>query len=122
MSVKNEVNPRTWSAVTIGIVLIAAALALIAYAVTGQVSSVLCAFLAVLGLFLVAMSVFKNNDNSGYGPSSRDATMVGGMIVLALGIAGMVHISTHNILITIAVLVIVIAATGILMAVKNRRV
>ena len=122
MSGKNELNPRTWNAVTIGVFLIAIAVALIAYALTGSVSYILCTLLVALGLIMLGMSALKNNDNSGYGPSNRDTVMVGGIALLALGIAGCVHIGTHNLLITVAVLIIVIATAGILMAVKNRKV
>lgn len=121
MSMNNNTNPRTLNAVTIGLVLIALALALVAYAVTGKASTVLCALLTMLGLVLAVMSVFSSNDSSGYGPSSRDTTLVGGLILIALGLAGMVHITTGNLLITVAVLIIIIAVTGIVMALKNRR-
>ena len=122
MSGKNELNPRTWNAVTIGIFLIAIAAALIAYAVTGSVSYILCTLLVALGLVVISMSTLKNNDNTGYGPSSKDTATVGGTILLALGLAGFAHIETHNLLITVAVLILIIAAVGILMAVKNRKV
>lgn len=122
MSGKNELNPRTWNAVTIGIFLIAIALALIIYALTGSASYILCTLLLALGVIMIGMSTQKNNDNSGYGPSSKDTVTVGGVVLLALGIAGFVHIETHNLLITVAALILIIAATGILMAVKNRKV
>ena len=122
MSGKNELNTRTWNAVTIGIFLIAIALALITYALTGSASYILCTLLLALGVIMIGMSTQKNNDNSGYGPSNRDTVTVGGVALLARGIAGFVHIETHNLLITVAALILIIAATGVLMAVKNRKV
>ena len=122
MSGKNELNPRTWNAVTIGIFLIAIALALIIYALTGSASYIHCTLLLALGVIMIGMSTQKNDDNSGYGPSNRDTVTVGGVALLALGIAGFVHIETHNLLITVAALILIIAVTGVLMAVKNRKV
>lgn len=122
MSGSKNVNSRTWSAVTIGIVLVAVAVAVIAYVLTGNLSTVLCTLLTVLGLFLAVMAVFRDGDNSGYGPSSRDTALVGGLVVLAFGVAGMVHIHTGSLTITAAVLIIVIAVAGVVMALKNRKV
>lgn len=120
MSVKKETNPRTLNAVSLGAILIAIALGLIVYAMTEDMTGVACAILIVLGLYLVFASFFYSGDKSGYGPSTRDMTLVAGGVLAAIGAAVGIQAYNGNTLITIGVFIIIIAVIGIIMAVKNR--
>lgn len=120
MSEKKEINPRTLNAVSLGALLIAVAVGLIIYATTENVTGVICAILVILGLYLVCASFLYSGDKSGYGPSTRDMTLVCGTLLVAVGATVGIYTYVDNLLIAVAVFIIIVAVLGITMALKNR--
>ena len=117
-------NGNTWGAITAGAFLLSIVLGIIIFLTTGQVLDVIWAILIVFGLFLAISSVIRGagRENKNFGASYGDSTMVGGIILAGIGIAGLIQSYTGNVLITVAVFIAIIAITGIVMAIKNRNV
>ncbi|MBR4226616.1 MAG: hypothetical protein IKR86_07620 [Candidatus Methanomethylophilaceae archaeon] len=115
-------NGSTWGAITMGALLLSVVLGIVIFLTTGQVLDVVWAVLIVFGLFLAITSVARGagKNNSNFGASYGDSTMVGGIILAGIGAAGLVQTYTGNVLITVAVFIAIIAITGIVMAIKNR--
>ncbi len=114
-------NNRTWAAMSAAALLLSIVAGIVLYVITGDLFNVLWAVLIVFGLYLGITSLFRNGDGEGsFGPSSGDATLVGGLLIAGIGAAGIIHGYVHNVLITVAVFIAIVAVTGIVMALKNR--
>ncbi len=115
-------NGSTWGAITAGAFLLSIVLGIVIYLTTDQVLDVVWAILIVFGLFLAVSAVIRGagQENKNFGSSYGDSSMVGGIILAGIGIAGLVQSYTDNVLITVAVFIAIVAITGIVMAIKNR--
>ena len=114
-------NNNTWSAITVGALLLSIAVGIVVYLSTGQILDVIWGILIVFGLFLGVTSIFrggKNNNN--FGGSTGDATLVMGILIAGVGVAGLVQSCMKNIMLTVAIFIVILAVTGIVMAIKNR--
>lgn len=118
--VKN--NERMWNGITAGAILLAIAIGIVLYVVTGNVFDTVFSILMVFGAYLAVSSRFRNLDDDGYGPSEGDVTMVAGVLLAGVGAAGFAHSLTGDVMITVAVIIAIVAIVGIMMAVKNRNV
>ncbi len=116
----NGLKPRTWSAISLGALLIAIALGLIIYWYTGDALGTIGAILLVFGVYVAATSFARSGGEDNFGPSSADAALAAGAVVAGVGAACFVYSATGEVLITVAVIIIVLAVVGIIMAVKNR--
>ncbi len=123
MEMENEskgLNPRTWNAISLGALLIAVAFGLILYWATSDLLTTFGVILLVFGVYVAATSSARKGGENNFGPSTADATLASGVVVAAIGAACLIYSTTDEVLITVAVLIIAIAAIGIIMAVKNR--
>ena len=116
------INPRTWNAVAVGALLIAIAVGLILYYYTDSLLNTFATILLVFGLYVAATSFARKGGEDNFGPSSSDAAMAGGIIVAGVGLTCFAYSLSGEVVITVAVLIIIVAAVGIVMAVKNRNV
>ena len=114
------IGPRTWNAISAGVLLIAVAVGIILYVVTGDLLNTFAAILLVYGLYMAVMSFAKKGGEEGFGPSASDAALAGGAVLAGIGVACFAYSFSGDVLITVAVLIIVLAVVGITMAVKNR--
>ena len=115
-------NPRTWNAIAVGMLLIAIALGVILYFYTGDLLNAFSAILLVFGLYIATTSFARKGGEDNFGPSASDAVMAAGGIVAGVGVTGFVYSLSGEVLITAAVLIIIVAVIGIAMALKNRNV
>lgn len=113
---------RTWSAIAAGALLIAIALGLILYWYTEDLLNAFSAILLVFGAYMAATSFARKGREDSFGPSDSDAAMAGGIIVAGVGVTGFVWSFSGEVAITVAVLIIIVAVVGIVLAVKNRNV
>jgi len=111
MTEEKGMNPRTWSAIALGALLISVALGLILYWQTDSLLSAFAAILLIFGAYMAVSSFFRNGRKDSFGPSDADASL-----------ACLVWDATGEVTITAAVLIIIVAVVGIVMAVKNRNV
>lgn len=115
-------NPRTWNAISAGVLLLAIAIGIILYVVTGDILDTFATILLVYGVYIAVMSFAKKGGEDNFGPSAADAAMAGGAVLAGIGLACFAYSFSESVLITVAVLIIVLAVVGIVMAVKNRNV
>lgn len=115
-------NPRTWNAIAVGVLLVAVAIGLILFYVTGDALTTLATILLVFGLYIAASSFARKGGEDNFGPSSADAAMAAGGIVAGVGVMCFAYVYSGSVLITVAVLIIIVAVIGISMAIKNRNV
>lgn len=116
----NGLKPRTWSAISLGALLIAVALGLILYWATKDVLNTIGAILLVFGVYVAATSFARGGGEDNFGPSNADASLAAGAVVAGIGAACFVYSLTSSVLVTVAVIIIVLAIVGIIMAVKNK--
>lgn len=122
MTENNGINPRTWNAIGVGAFLIAVAFAIILY---WYQKDLLCAFgalLLVYGIYMAGSSFARKGREDSFGPSDSDAALAAGAIIAGVGVTCLVWSFSGEVLITVAVLIIIVAVVGIIMAVKNRNV
>lgn len=122
MTESKGMNPRTWSALAVGALLIAVALGVLLYWYTDDLLNAFAVILLVFGLYIAATSFMKKGGEDNFGPSAADASLAAGIVVAGVGITCFVYSATAEILPTVAVLIIIVAVVGIAMAVKNRNV
>ncbi len=122
MTEEKGMNPRTWSAIALGALLISVALGLILYWQTDSLLSAFAAILLIFGAYMAVSSFFRNGRKDSFGPADADASLAGGVIVAGVGATCLVWDATGEVTITAAVLIIIVAVVGIVMAVKNRNV
>ena len=115
-------NPRTWNAISAGVLLLAIAVGVLLFVATDDLLSTFSVILLVYGLYIAVMSFAKKGGEDNFGPSAADAAMAAGAVIAGIGLAGFAYSFTDNVLITVAVLIIVLAVVGIVMAIKNRNV
>lgn len=121
MEMENKgMNPRTWSAIALGALLISVALGLILYWYTGDLLNTFGTILLVFGIYVAATSFAKKGGEDNFGPSAADASLASGSVVAGIGVTCFVYSVTDEVLVTAAVLIIIVAVIGIVMAVKNR--
>lgn len=122
MTEDNGIKPRTWSAIALGALLISIALGLILYWQTDSLLSAFAAILLVFGAYTAASSFARKGREDSFGPSDSDAALAGGVIIAGVGATCLVWDMTKEVTVTVAVLIIIVAVVGIIMAVKNRNV
>ncbi len=115
-------SQRTWSAVSVGVLLLSVALGILLYMETGDGLDALWMVFIVFGVYLAFTALFKGRDEDGFGPSESDLSVVGGSLLAGVGAAGLVYSLTDEVMYTAVVIIVVIAVVGIIMAVKNRDV
>ncbi len=115
-------KPRTWNAISAGVLLLAIAVGIILYVVTGDLIDVLAAILVFYGAYMAVASFAKKGGEDNFGPSAADATMAGGAVLAGVGLAMFAYSFSGDVLITVAVLIVVVAIVGILLALKNKDV
>lgn len=122
MTDEKGLNPRTWSAIAAGALLISIALGLILYWVTDDLLNAFAVILLVFGAYIAATSGIRNGREDSFGPSDSDAAMASGIVLAGVGLTCFAWTLTESVAIAAAVLIIVVAVVGIAMAVKNRNV
>ncbi len=116
----NGMKPRTWSAISLGALLIAVAIGLILYWYTRDLLNTFGAILVIFGAYTAAVSFSRTGGEDNFGPSSADAALAGGAVAAGIGAACFVYSATGEVLLTAAAIIIVLAVVGIIMAVKNK--
>ena len=119
---KKGLNSRTLNAIGAGVLLLAIALGIVLYTVTGDVFDALWTILIVFGVYMGASSVFRGRNTDSFGPSEADVTVVGGTLLAGIGLAGLVYSMTGEVLYTVVIIIVIVAVVGIIMAIKNRNV
>ena len=119
---KKGLNSRTLNAISAGVLLLAIALGIVLYTMTGDVFDALWTILIVFGVYMGASSVFRGRNTDSFGPSEADVTVVGGTLIAGIGLAGLVFSMTGEVLYTVAIIIVIVAVVGIIMAIKNRNV
>lgn len=119
---KKGLNSRTLDAISAGVLLLAIALGVVLYTVTGDVFDALWTILIVFGVYMGASSVFRGKNTDSFGPSEADVTVVGGTLIAGIGLAGLVFSMTGEVLYTVAIIIVIVAVVGIIVAIKNRNV
>lgn len=122
MTEDKGLNPRTWSAIALGALLISIALGLILYWQTDSLLSAFAAILLIFGAYTAASSFARRGREDSFGPSDSDAALAGGVVIAGVGATCLVWDATREVTVTVAVLIIIVAVVGIVMAVKNRNV
>lgn len=122
MTDDKSINSRTMNAISAGALLLAIALAIILYWATDDLLNAFAALLIVYGVYMAASSGLRRRTESGFGPSDADASVAGGIILAGIGVTCVVWSCTGDVLPTVAVLIVIVAVTGIALAVKNRNV
>ena len=117
-----QINSRTSSAISVGAFLLAVAFGLLIGFTTGDYLSAVWVVLIVFGLYVMVASRLKSDSNDSFGPSEADVMVAGGVVMAGLGAAGLVYTYTGEVVYTAVVILVVVAVTGIVMAVKNRSV
>ncbi len=120
MTDNNEIKPRTWNAFAVGALLIALALGLILYWVTKDLITAFGIILLIYGAYMALTSTKKAGGEDNFGPSEADAALAGGSILAGIGITCLIWAFTHEVVITAAVLIIIVAVVGMALAYKNR--
>lgn len=119
---KKGLNSRTLNAIGAGVLLLAIALGIVLYTVTGDVFDALWTILIVFGVYMGASSALRGRNTDSFGPSEADVTVVGGTLLAGIGLAGLVYSMTGEVLYTVAIIIVIVAVVGIIMAIKNRNV
>ena len=119
---KKGLNSRTLNAIGAGVRLLAIALGIVLYTVTGDVFDALWTVLIVFGVYMGASSALRGRNTDSFGPSEADVTVVGGTLLAGIGLAGLVYSMTGEVLYTVAIIIVIVAVVGIIMAIKNRNV
>lgn len=122
MTEDKGLNPRTWSAIALGALLISIALGLILYWQTDSLLSAFAAILLIFGAYTAVSSFARRGREDSFGPSDSDAALAGGVVIAGVGATCLVWDATREVTVTVAVLIIIVAVVGIVMAVKNRNV
>lgn len=111
---------RTWSAISAVALLISIALGLLLFWYTGDILDALWGILIVFGIYMAVASAFRAKDADGFGPSPADAAAAGGIMVLGVGLAGLSYSLMGEVIISVVVIIVFLAITGLYMAIKNR--
>ena len=119
---KKGLNSRTLNAIGAGVLLLAIALGIVLYTVTGDVFDALWTILIVFGVYMGASSTLRGRNTDSFGPSEADVTVVGGTLLAGIGLAGLVYSMTGEVLYTVVIIIVIVAVVGIIMAIKNRNV
>lgn len=122
MTDDKTMRPRTMNALSAGVLLLAIALAIILYWATDDLLNAFAALLIVYGAYMAASSGLRKKEETGFGPSDADASVAGGVILAGIGITCIIWSYTGDVLPTVAALIIIVAAAGIALALKNRNV
>jgi len=113
---------RTRAALTAGIVLIGAAVALIAYKAAGlALLSAVGVFVLILGIAIFAMSFGYSSAPDKFGPSERDYRLAMGLVITLIGIVLLMTGLNLEWYWLVGILIIGIAVIGMMMAVINSR-
>jgi len=114
-------NKNTLSAVTLGLLLLSVAAGIIVWQVTDKGLEVaLCVILLIFGIGLIALSFLDSGVPSKFGPSESTYKLVIGTIITVFGVAGLLSIFTDlNTWILAALIIIVIAVLGMIIALTN---
>ena len=119
---KKGLNSRTLNAIGAGVLLLAIALGIVLYTVTGDVFDALWTILIVFVVYMGASSALRGRNTDSFGPSEADVTVVGGTLLAGIGLAGLVYSMTGEVLYTVVIIIVIVAVVGIIMAIKNRNV
>lgn len=119
---KKGLSSRTLNAIGAGAFLIAVALGIILYTVTGNALDAVWMILIVFGLYMGITSTLRSRSTDGFGPSEADVTVVGGALLAGIGVAGLIYSISDEVLYTVAVIIVIVAVVGIIMAIKNKDV
>ena len=113
---------RTRAALTAGIVLIGAAVALIAYMAAGlALLSAVGVFVLILGVAVFSMSFGYSSAPDKFGPSERDYRLAMGLVIALIGAVLLMTGLNLEWYWLVAILIIGIAVIGMMMAVINSR-
>jgi len=114
-------NKNTLSAVTLGLLLLSVAAGIIVWQVANEGPEVaLCVIMLIFGIGLLALSFLDSGVPSKFGPSESIYKLVIGIIIAVFGIAGLLGIFAGiNVWILVALIIIVIAVLGIIIALTN---
>lgn len=122
MTDDNQMKPRTWNALATGALLLAIALMIILYWAFDDLLAAFAALLIVYGAYMAVSSGLRKGREDSFGPSDSDAAMAGGVLLAGVGVTCLVYAATDEVLPTVAVLIVIVAVVGIIMAWKNRNV
>ena len=113
---------RTRAALTAGIVLIGAAVALIAYMAAGlALLSAVGVFVLILGVAVFSMSFGYSSAPDKFGPSERDYRLAMGLVIALIGAVLLMTGLNLEWYWLVAILIIGIAVIGMMMAAINSR-
>lgn len=111
---------RTTQAITAGLVLIAAAAAILVWGLTDLgIGAVVGIFLAVVGVAVAVMSLMHSAEPDKFGPSEKVYRLVFGFVLILVGMVGILSAFDLGWYVYAAVLLIGIALIGICTAVSN---
>ncbi len=120
MTEDTRTKSRTWDAISLGAFLIAIALGIVLYWYMGDLIIAFGTLLIVFGLYMAISSLARDGGDDGFGPSEKDVSMAGGALIAGVGATCFVWGFTHTVMITVAVLIVIVAVVGMIMAIKNR--
>ena len=113
---------RTRAAITAGIVLIGAAVAILAYFAAGLGAAAAAGiFILIMGVAILAMSFGYSSAPDKFGPGERDYRMAMGLVITLIGAVAIIAGTGLEWYWLVAVLIIGIALIGIAMALMNSR-
>jgi len=118
---EKKMDNRTLSAITLGSFLIALAIGIIVYVATSYgILIILWIALLIFGIALLALSFMYPTESGKFGPSESSFRMVWGILLAVVGFVGLLYTMTDvNVWILLAIILIAVAVTGIIVAVKN---
>jgi hypothetical protein len=114
-------NNKTLSAVTLGAFIISLAIGVIVYAVTDYgLAIILWVTMLIFGIALFAISFMYSGKPGKFGPSDSSYRMVAGILIAVVGLLCIIATLTNvSWWILVAVFLIVLALTGIFVALTN---
>ncbi|HKM14073.1 MAG TPA: hypothetical protein VJY42_04080 [Candidatus Methanomethylophilaceae archaeon] len=121
MNNKSKLANRALSTITGAIFLISLVAGLAVYYMTDMgISIVLWVVLIIMGMTIAILAPLRKNLSTDFGPNNTDYSLVMGVMVLVVGIAGYIWTFTDlGWLAPVALILVAIAVLAIILVVKN---
>ncbi len=121
MKNKDKLANRALSTITGAIFLISLVAGLAAYYMTDMgISIVLWIVLIIMGVTVAVFAPLQKNLSTNFGPNNTDYSLVMGVMLLVVGLAGYIWVFTDlGWLAPVALILVAIAALAIILVVKN---
>ena len=113
---------RTLSAISGAMFLISLVVGLVLYYATDMGASIiLWVILIMMGVTVAVLAPLQKGRSTNFGPSEADYSLVMGVLMLVIGLAGYMYMFTDlDWIAPVAMIVVIIAILVIVLAVKNR--